>query len=153
MFGTTGKVNLLIIIICKMDMRTVPNIYILNLATSNIIYLTVLLSEACTNRISVTWQRDDFMCKFLPFCRRLSVDLSAYSVDVLSIQRYRITANSFHVPISSQPTWHVPVATICGVWLVAPFFFFPKIFSKYLCHEYIILGCINTIILSLYWNY
>ena len=80
-FGTTGNVILLTIIICNQDMRTVPNRYIINLAISDIIYLTVLFSEACVNRISGTWLHGDFMCKFLPFFRRLS----AYFVAVLSI--------------------------------------------------------------------
>jgi len=33
----------------------------------------------------------------------------------------------------------VTVATFCGVWIVAAYFVFPKILSKYLCHESIIL--------------
>ena len=74
-FGTTGNVILLIIITCNKDMRTVPNMYIINLATSDIIYLTVLFTEICANRISDTWLQGDFMCMFIPFCRRLSVYL------------------------------------------------------------------------------
>jgi hypothetical protein len=83
-FGTVSNVILLIIIICNKDMRTVPNMYIVNLAISDIIYLTVLFSEACTNRISDTGPYSEFMCTFLPFCRRMSVGLSAYSVAVYS---------------------------------------------------------------------
>jgi hypothetical protein len=43
--GTTCNVILIIIIICNKDMQTVPNMYILNLATSDIIYLTILFSH------------------------------------------------------------------------------------------------------------
>jgi hypothetical protein len=43
-FGTTGNVILLIIIICNKEMRTVPNMYILNLAISDMISL---LANAC----------------------------------------------------------------------------------------------------------
>jgi hypothetical protein len=42
-FGTTSNVIILIIIICNKDMRTVPNMFIINLATNDIIYLTVFL--------------------------------------------------------------------------------------------------------------
>jgi len=143
MFGTTGNVILLIIIICNKDMRTVLNMYILNLVISDIIYLTVLFSEAFTNRISDMWLDGDFMCKFLQFCRRLSVGLSAYSVAVLSFQRYRVTVNPFHVRVSSQPTWRDIVATICGVWIVAALLAIPSGLSKYLCEEYKILGTIR----------
>jgi hypothetical protein len=64
-FGATCNVILLIIITCNKDMRTVPNMYIINLATIDIIYLTVLFSEACANRISDTWLEGEFMCTFL----------------------------------------------------------------------------------------
>ena len=139
-FGTTGNVILIIIIICNKDMRTVANMYILNLAISDLIKLTVFLSEACANSISVTWLDGEFMCTFLPFCCRLSVGVSAYSVAVLSIRRYRVIANPFHVHLSSQPTWCGTAATICGVWIVAALFALPAAHSKYLCREPIILG-------------
>ncbi len=92
------------VIICNKDMQTVPNMYIINLATSGIIYLTVFFTEACANRISDTWLQGDFMCMFLPFCRRLSVGLSVYSVAVLSIQRYTVTVNPLQFHLSSPPT-------------------------------------------------
>jgi hypothetical protein len=132
-FGTTANVILLIIIICNKDMRTVPNMYILNLAISDIIYLTLLFSEACANRILDTCLEDKFLCTFLPFCRRLSVGLSAYSVAVLSIQRYRVTVNPLHVHVHSPPSWRVTVATVCGVWIIAAFFAVPSAISQYLC--------------------
>jgi hypothetical protein len=139
-FGTTGNVILIIIITCNKDTRTVQNMYILNLAISDLFKLTVFLFEACANSISVTWLDGEFMCTFFPFCRRLSVGLSAYSLAVLSIRRYRVIANPFHVLFSSQPTWRSTAATICGVWIVAALFALPAAYSKYLCRESIILG-------------
>jgi len=132
-FGTTGNVIILIIIICNKDMRTVPNMYILNLTTSNYIYLTELFAEAYAHIISDTWLSDEFMCTFLPFCRRVSVCLSAYSVTLLSIQRYRVIVNPFHVHVSSKPTCRGTVATIFGVWIVAALFAVPLAVSSYLC--------------------
>jgi hypothetical protein len=134
-FGTTGNVILLIIIICNKDMRTVPNMYILNLAISDIIYLMVQFGESSGDRISHMWTHYDFTCRFFQFCHRLSVGLSAYSVAVLSIQRYRVTVNPLHVRVSSQPTWRATVATICGVWIVAALFAIPSALSKELCQE------------------
>jgi hypothetical protein len=134
-FGTTCNVIILIIVICNKDMRTVPSMYILNLAISDIIYLTVLFCEACANTISDTWQVQDFICHFLPFSRRLSVGLSAYSVAVLSIQRYRVITNPLQVHVSSPPTWRVTVATICGVWIVAALFAVPSAISNFVCQQ------------------
>jgi len=134
-FGTTSNVILLIIIICNKDMRTVPNMYILNLAISDIIYLTVLFSEACANRITDTWANHEFLCIFLPFCRRMSVGLSAYSVALYSFQRYRVTVRPFQVHVSSQPKWRGIVATFCGVWTVAALFAIPSNLSRNPCES------------------
>jgi hypothetical protein len=133
--GTTSNVVLLIIIICNKDLRTVPNMYIINLAISDIILLTVLFAEAYANRVSDMWLYDDFICTFLPFCRRLSVCLSAYSVAVLSFQRYRVIVNALHVRVSSKPTWRAAVVTIIGVWILAALFAIPSAVSSYLCVE------------------
>jgi Leucine-rich repeat (LRR) protein len=124
-FGTTGNAILLIIIICNKDMRTVPNMYILNLGISGMIYLMVYFADSCATIISDTWLQSDITCNFFTFCSLLSVGLSAYSVAVFSIQRYRVTVNPFHVRDSSQPTWRVTVATICEVWIVAALFALP----------------------------
>jgi hypothetical protein len=142
-FGTIGNVILLIIIIRNKDMRTVPNMYITNLAISDIIYLTVLFTEACENRISDTWLDGEFMCSFLPFCRRMSVGLSAYSVAMFSFQRYRVTVNPLQVLVSSHATCRSNLAKICGVWIVAALFAVPSALSKYQCEKKIVSRNIN----------
>jgi len=134
-FGTTGNVILLIIIICNKDMRTVPNMFILNLAISDITYLTIIFVEACGNRIPSALLEGDNLCIFLAFCRRLSVGLSAYSVAVYSIERYIVTVDPCCVWISPRAACRVTVATICGVWIVAALFAVPSAISNYLCQD------------------
>ena len=141
-FGATGNVILLIIIIRNKDMRTIPNMYILNLAISDMIYLMAHFFEACANRVWDSLLLGDFTCKFLPFCRRLFVGLSVYSLALLSFQRYNVTVNPFHIRVSSQPTWRVTVATICGVWIVAALFALPAALSKDFCAACYNANCI-----------
>jgi hypothetical protein len=138
-FGTTGNVILIIIITRNKDMRTVPNMYIINLAISDMIILTLLMYAACANVIQVLWLKSEFMCAFLPFCYRMAVGLTIYSITVLSIQRYMITVNPLHVRISSQPTWRATGFNICGVWIVAALFAIPAARSRYLCDQRILL--------------
>jgi hypothetical protein len=135
LFGTTSNVIILIIIICNKDMRTVPNMYILNLVISDIIYLTVHFSDLYVNEIYDSLADVDFtsMCSFLQFCSNLSVGLSVYSVAVLSIQRYTVTVNPFLVHVSSKSTWRVTVASIFGVWILAAIFAVPSTFPRFLC--------------------
>jgi hypothetical protein len=132
-FGTLGNVILIIIITCNKDMRTVPNMYILNLAVSDVIYLMVFFFDALRYGRHVTWLDGEFGCAFFAFCCRMSVGLTAYSVAVLSIQRYRVTVNPLQVHVSSQPTWRGTGAIICGVWIVAALFSIPAARSKISC--------------------
>jgi len=141
--GTTGNIILLVIIICNKDIRTVPNMYILNLASSDVIYLTVFFSEAYANRINHTWLNNEFLCVYVPFSRRMSVGLSAYSVALYSFQRYSVIVRPFQVHVSSQPKWRCIVATFCGVWLVAALFAVPSTLSKYLCQVNILVSSIT----------
>jgi len=134
-FGTTGNIILLIIIISNKDMRTVPNMYILNLALSDIIYVTVIFFEACANRIYNTWHHGDFKGTSLPFFRRLSIGLSAYCVALYSFQRYRVTVNPFQVRVSSQTKWSGIVCEIFGVWIVAALFAVPTVLTNILRSE------------------
>jgi hypothetical protein len=138
-FGTTSNAIILIIITCNKDMRTLPNMYILNLAISDMIYLTVLFFEACANALSNKWIQGDYVCMLFPFIRRLSVGLTAYSVAVLSVQRYRITVNPLDILVSSQPTWRATGVAIFVVWIVAAIFSVPSALSKYSCYEYMVL--------------
>jgi hypothetical protein len=142
-FGTISNAILLIIIIRNKDMQTLPNMYIINLAISDIIYLTVLFFDAFMNRISDTSLYSDNMCTFLPFCHRMSVGLSAYSVAVYSVQRYRVTVDPFQVRVPLRKTRRVIVATICGVWIVAALFAVPSALSKYLCVKFLLLRSTN----------
>jgi hypothetical protein len=138
-FGTTGNIIIIMIITCNKDMRTVPNMYFLNLATSDIIFLTVLFSEDCVKMIQGMTNMGDSLCAFFTFCYQFSLGLTANSVAVLSFQRYRVTVNPLHVRASSQPTWRATGATICGVWIVAALFSVPAARSRYFCSDSILL--------------
>ena len=140
-FGTTGNVILIIFIICNKDMRTIPNMYILNLAISDTIYLIELFS--------INWSYPDpsqsglIMCGFAVFCYRMSVSLTAYSIAALSIQRYRVTVNPLHFRSSSQPTWRATGATLCVVWILAALSAIPEVRSRFYCGAFILLGVTN----------
>jgi ABC-type Fe3+ transport system permease subunit len=124
-------------------MRTVPNMYILSLAISHMIYLTALFLETCANKISDTCLDGDFMCTFLPFCYGFSVGLSEYSLAVLSIQRHNVAVNLLNFRTSSLPTLRLSVATICVVWIVAALFALSSVLSKHRCKKYHVYSCIT----------
>jgi hypothetical protein len=68
----------------------------------------------------------------------MSFGLSAYSVAVLSFQRYRVIVKPVHFRTSSQKTWRVTVSTICGVWIVASLFAIPSVLTNFTCSDHTI---------------
>jgi len=144
-FGITGNVILIIIITCDKDMRNVPNMYFFNLAISDLIFLTqTFLFATLDLLIPNTWQPNSFLFVFFQFCSQMAVGLTAYSVAVLSFQRYRVTANPLQARVSSQTTRRATVATICGVWIVAALLAVPtlillNIYKSHTPSEYVTL--------------
>jgi hypothetical protein len=125
-FGATGNVIILIIIVRKKDMHTVPNIYILNLVISDLISLIINLPLSQARMMSGKWQYGEFVCRLFAFSRRLSIGLSAYSVALLSIQRYKATVNPIQIHVHSPVTWCATTTTICGVWFLASLLALPS---------------------------
>ena len=132
-FGTTSNIIIIMIITCNRYMRTIPNMYFLNLAVSDVFYLTVLFAQTCIYNFHDMRVASDSLCAFLTFSYQMSVSLTANSIAVLSFQRYRVIVHPIHVRVSSEPTWRATGATICGVWIVAALFSVPVARSKYIC--------------------
>jgi Leucine-rich repeat (LRR) protein len=140
-FGAISNVVLIIIITCNKDMRTVPNMYILNLAISDVIYLTGLFSDIWPEHS--LRQNGFIMCSFTVFCYRMPVGLTAYSITVLSILRYRVTVNPLQFRVCLQPTWRTTGATLCGVWILAALCAVPEVRSRSSCGAIIVSGVTN----------
>jgi hypothetical protein len=131
--GTIGKVIVQVIIVLSKDMRTVPNMYIINLAINNLIFLVanVPLYQVYVSGNIITDMLPDYavLCMFFKFLCRFSVGLSAYLIALLSFQRYKVTVTPLHIHVHSTVTWRVTAATICGVWIVAAIFALPLAIS------------------------
>jgi len=119
-FGITGNVILIIIITCDKDMRNIPNMYILNLAISDLILLTQTFLFATLIFLIHNRNKSHYiLLDFFKFCSEMAFSLTAYSVAVLSFQRYSVTANPLQARVSSQTSRRATVATICVMWILA----------------------------------
>jgi hypothetical protein len=134
-FGTIGNVIVLVIIVLNKEMRTVPNMYIVNLAISDLIVLVAhvplnhVYSYVRRNIIAGKLPDKAVLVMFFKFLCRFSVGLSAYLVALLSFQRYKVTVSPLHIHIHSTVTCRVTAATISGVWIVAAIFTLPSTLS------------------------
>jgi hypothetical protein len=120
-FGITSNTIILIIIICNKNMRYDTNMYILNLAISDMIMLTLLFAATLGDWRSVELSNlhRRIMTAFFTFFYHLSFGVSAYSVALLNIHRYRLTVSPSQVRVSTQTTFRAAVAIVRRVWIVA----------------------------------
>jgi hypothetical protein len=125
-FGITSTTIILIIIIFSKDMRSDTNMYIFNLAISDLILVTLFFFLALSERAPIMLHYFDINSLFFTFFYRLSFGLSAYSVALLNIHRYRVTVNPSQVCFYSQTTWLAAVAKLCRLWIVAALFALPS---------------------------
>ncbi|XP_069696526.1 uncharacterized protein [Periplaneta americana] len=123
-FGAIGNVAVLIVIICNSEMYTVPNFYVLNLAVSDLILLTMNTILSYINAESESWQLGEVCCKMFGFFRHSSIGVSAYLISVMSIQRYQVISRPLQNRRQSM-TRIVTIATILGVWTICSLFAIP----------------------------
>jgi hypothetical protein len=119
--------------------------YILNLAISDIIYLTAAFSEVLP--FSLKQLRGLIVCDFITFCFRMAAGLTVYSIVVLSYQRYRVIVKPLEVRVSSQPTWRSTGATICGVWIAAALSAVPEVRSRRRCGAIVLTNYYQCIVI------
>jgi hypothetical protein len=129
-FGIISNIVILIIIICNKNMRSETNMYILNLAISDLIMLTFLFALALDEwqSVKLSYLHRRIMAAFFIFFHRLSIGLSACSVALLNIHRYRLSVSPSQVRVSSQTSSRAAVANLIKVWIVATLFALPLTF-------------------------
>jgi hypothetical protein len=118
-FGITSNAIILIIIISNKDMRTDSNMFIINLAICDMILVTLFFFAALAEKASIMLQYYGIIGVFFRLFCGLSVGLSAFSVALFNIHRYRVTVIPFHVSASSQTSRRVAVVKLFRMWIVA----------------------------------
>jgi hypothetical protein len=156
-FGMTSNTIILIIIRLNKDMRTLPNMYILNLATSDMILITLFVFVTSPDEVYANLYYPDIFRAFGTFFYCLSVSLSGFTLTLLNILRYRVTANPISVCFPPQMTWCAALAKVRKVWIAAFAFaltttvciaFIPKYdtilyvtYYKYVCYFVLLVSC------------
>ncbi|XP_069696522.1 uncharacterized protein [Periplaneta americana] len=133
-FGVIGNVAVLVAIICNSGMRTVPNVYILNLAVSDLLLLTINTIFPYINKVSDSWKFRDVLCQMFGFFRQSSIGVSPYLISVLSILRYQGISRPLHNRRQSM-TRIITIATILGIWTICSLFAIPHTLAMHFTEE------------------
>ncbi|VEL32522.1 unnamed protein product [Protopolystoma xenopodis] len=135
-----GNMLVLIIVIRRPVLHTVTNLFIANLAASDLLISLIATPVTPIAMISETWMLPDAMCKLLPVTMALCVYVSTLTSTVIAVDRYLMIVHPF-VPRMKSCLLAVIIA---AVWLVAILFSIPsglyrqvvtKLDGQLDCHE------------------
>ena len=83
-----GNLLVMFVVISRRNMQTVTNIFIANLAFSDVILGLFAIPFQFQTAVLQRWTIADFMCKVAPFVKNLSVNVSIFSLTLIAIDRY-----------------------------------------------------------------
>ncbi|KAF5914772.1 hypothetical protein HPG69_012628 [Diceros bicornis minor] len=129
-----GNTTVIYVILKVPKMKTVTNVFILNLAVANDLF-TLVLPVSVTEHLLQRWPFGDLLCKLVLALNHHNIFSSIYFLAAMSVDRYLVvlaTARSCRVP---QHTLRGAKVTSLCIWLsvtimVLPYFAFTGVYSN-----------------------
>uniref|UniRef100_A0A0N5A8P5 G_PROTEIN_RECEP_F1_2 domain-containing protein n=1 Tax=Syphacia muris TaxID=451379 RepID=A0A0N5A8P5_9BILA len=98
-------------------MRSITNIFLLNLAVADLLLSVICMPSTLLNNLCFCWTLGYLSCKLFAYLQPVSVAASAYTLAVIALERY----NAICRPLKSRP-WQTrshAYKMIAFVWLIA----------------------------------
>ncbi|XP_050549049.1 neuropeptide F receptor-like [Daktulosphaira vitifoliae] len=112
--GLTANLTVIYVIARRAQMHTSRNIYIVNLAISDITLCLVCMPFTLTSIIRYQWNMGSFVCKLVPLLQGTNIMVSVGTITVIAIDRYWVIVRG-----SAQNERRSVYVAILLVWLFA----------------------------------
>ncbi|KAG8510878.1 Neuromedin-B receptor [Galemys pyrenaicus] len=127
--GLLGNILLVKILITNSAMRSVPNIFISNLAAGDVLLLLTCVPVDASRYLFDEWMFGKVGCKLIPVIQLTSVGVSVFTLTALSADRYRAIVNPMDIQKSGAVLWTCVKAV--GIWVVSLLLAVPEaVFSE-----------------------
>ncbi|XP_037376897.1 neuromedin-B receptor [Talpa occidentalis] len=127
--GLLGNILLVKIFITNSAMRSVPNIFISNLAAGDVLLLLTCVPVDASRYFFDEWMFGQVGCKLIPVIQLTSVGVSVFTLTALSADRYRAIVNPMDIQKSGAVLWTCVKAV--GIWVVSVLLAVPEaVFSE-----------------------
>lgn len=132
--GLTGNSAVIYVILKAPKMKTVTNIFILNLAIADEL-LTLVLPINIADYLLLQWPFGEFMCKLIISIDQYNTFSSIYFLTVMSIDRYLVVVATIKSKKISFRTYRAAKTVSLCVWffvtiIILPFSIFAKIHTE-----------------------
>ncbi|XP_010399480.1 neuropeptides B/W receptor type 1 [Corvus cornix cornix] len=132
--GLTGNTAVIYVILKAPKMKTVTNIFILNLAIADELF-TLVLPINIADYLLLQWPFGEFMCKLIISIDQYNTFSSIYFLTVMSIDRYLVVVATTKSRKMSYRTYRAAKIVSLCVWsfvtvIILPFTVFAKIHKE-----------------------
>ncbi|XP_030623909.1 neuropeptide FF receptor 1 like 3 [Chanos chanos] len=117
-----GNGMVCVIVLRNRHMRTVTNIFILNLAISDLLVGVFCIPTTLVDNLITGWPFSNMICKLSGLVQGMSVCASVFTLVAIAVDRFRCIV----YPFKPKLTLFVAKATIGMIWLLALVIMFPS---------------------------
>lgn len=117
--AVVGNGFVCIVITRRKDMRTLTNLFLLNMSISDLLSALFAIPFLMSDQISPNeWPLGGFMCRAVRVISSISVSVSVYTMMVLAVERYQAIVNPFTVRASRKKVRRTVILMVL-TWLVS----------------------------------
>ncbi|PAV86635.1 hypothetical protein WR25_23328 isoform A [Diploscapter pachys] len=113
--GVTGNLAVICLTYRNSRLQTVQNLFILNLAMSDLIVCIVSLPITPITSIYKNWYFGDIMCHALPWIQGISVFIATFSLTAIALDRYFLIVK----PLRKRLTKNEAKYMMCILWITS----------------------------------
>ncbi|XP_015277856.1 PREDICTED: neuropeptide FF receptor 1 [Gekko japonicus] len=110
-----GNMLVCFIVLKNRQMRTVTNIFILNLAISDVLVGIFCMPTTLVDNLITGWPFDIVMCKMSGLVQGMSVSASVFTLVAIAVERFRCIV----YPFRQKLTLRKALVTIAIIWILA----------------------------------
>ncbi|XP_018523885.1 neuropeptide FF receptor 1 like 2 [Lates calcarifer] len=110
-----GNILVCLIVLENRRMRTVTNLFILNLAISDLLVGIFCIPTTLVDNLITGWPFSNTVCKMSGFVQGVSVSASVFTLVAIAVERFRCIV----YPLQPKPTILVAKAAIVLIWVLA----------------------------------
>ncbi|CAD6191299.1 unnamed protein product [Caenorhabditis auriculariae] len=100
--GIFGNLAVLYLTMRNRQLQTVQNIFILNLAASDVLMCLTSLPITLITNVYKTWLFASPVCKLLPLVQGASIFVSTFSLAAIALDRYNLVVRPHRIPLTSR---------------------------------------------------
>ncbi|XP_038558375.1 neuropeptide FF receptor 1 like 2 [Micropterus salmoides] len=110
-----GNILVCLIVLENRRMRTVTNLFIFNLAISDLLVGIFCIPTTLVDNLITGWPFSNTVCKMSGFVQGVSVSASVFTLVAIAVERFRCIV----YPLQPKPTVLVAKAAILLIWVLA----------------------------------